>query len=215
MKKFYISDTHFGHKNILTYDQRPFFSVEEMEEEMVSLWNGRVTNEDIVYILGDFCWSGKVEEWKRILDRLNGTKMLIRGNHDFPKDHFEGKDLLEDGLEGRFAGVYDYYEADDYIDGQKYRVLMSHYPMPFYKSSWNPKNIMLYGHVHITSEEGMLSDLRKELLENIRLAQGVGNESLVNSLNKAQFFNVGCMMRYMGYGPRELKDIVRDKLLQF
>lgn len=53
---FYISDCHFGHKNIIAYDQRPFFSVEEMDAAMIQNWQKVVSDNDTVYILGDFCW---------------------------------------------------------------------------------------------------------------------------------------------------------------
>lgn len=53
---YYISDTHFGHKNVIRYDNRPFDSIEEMDEAMIQLWNETVNDADAVYILGDFSW---------------------------------------------------------------------------------------------------------------------------------------------------------------
>ena len=53
-----------------------------MEDRMVKNWNSVVSKNDTVYILGDFCWSKDDEEWIRILDRLTGNKVLIKGNHD-------------------------------------------------------------------------------------------------------------------------------------
>ena len=82
-QNFYISDLHqqFGHANILRFDNRPFSNVQDMERTIIKNWNERVTKDDTVYILGDFCW-GLEDEWIRILDQLNGMKVLIRGNHD-------------------------------------------------------------------------------------------------------------------------------------
>ena len=60
-RNLYIADTHFGHKNIIRFDSRPFATVDEMEEEMVKRWNIAVEPSDTVYILGDFCW-GKEDE---------------------------------------------------------------------------------------------------------------------------------------------------------
>lgn len=77
----YISDLHFGHANILKFDNRPFRNTEEMETSLIENWNNTVLAGDTTYILGDFCW-GKEPEWKRIVPLLNGNKVLIRGNHD-------------------------------------------------------------------------------------------------------------------------------------
>ena len=53
-QKFYISDCHFGHNNVIQYDKRPFASVDEMDEIMIENWKKRVKEEDEVYIIGDF-----------------------------------------------------------------------------------------------------------------------------------------------------------------
>lgn len=55
-KIFYIADTHFGHANILRFDQRPFKDLEEMHDVLIDNWNRVVASADWVYILGDFCW---------------------------------------------------------------------------------------------------------------------------------------------------------------
>ena len=51
---YYISDMHLGHKNVLKFDSRPFQSVEEMNEALIINWNRKVTDEDDVWVLGDF-----------------------------------------------------------------------------------------------------------------------------------------------------------------
>ena len=82
-----ISDTHFGHSNILTFkDQegnpvRDFSSVEEMNETMIQRWNSVVKQGDRVYHLGDVFFGSK-EDFKLLWPRLNGSKRLIVGNHD-------------------------------------------------------------------------------------------------------------------------------------
>ena len=53
---YYISDMHFGHRNVLKYDKRPFSSVEEMDEILISNWNRKVKDHDDIWILGDFCY---------------------------------------------------------------------------------------------------------------------------------------------------------------
>lgn len=75
MTVFLISDTHFGHANIIKYAGRPFDSVEEMNEAMVDNWNSVVKQGDKVYHLGDVTMNSKSLD---ILSRLNGRKVLIR-----------------------------------------------------------------------------------------------------------------------------------------
>lgn len=79
---YYISDLHFGHKNILRFDNRPYNTTEEMELDLISRWNKQVSNADHVYVLGDFLWKAGSDEWIRILNKLNGNIHLILGNHD-------------------------------------------------------------------------------------------------------------------------------------
>ena len=80
-KKFYISDLHFGHRNVIGFDHRPFMDVDDMDRCLIQLWNGRVQPEDTVYVLGDFCYkSERAPEW--YLRQLRGHKILIIGNHD-------------------------------------------------------------------------------------------------------------------------------------
>lgn len=81
MNTFFISDTHFGHANILKYEpqHRPFATIEEHDEELVRRWNSVVRPKDTVWHLGDVLFG--VEAFDT-LGRLNGTKNLILGNHD-------------------------------------------------------------------------------------------------------------------------------------
>lgn len=78
---WFISDTHFGHKNILQYEKeaRPFNSLEEMHEQLINNWNSVVSPKDIVYHLGDFAFG---KQWVSIAERLQGKKRLVLGNHD-------------------------------------------------------------------------------------------------------------------------------------
>ena len=82
---FITSDTHFGHANIIKYAGRPFDSVEEMDEALVENWNSVVKQGDKVYHLGDVTMNSKSLD---ILSRLNGRKVLIKGNHDIQKLKF-------------------------------------------------------------------------------------------------------------------------------
>lgn len=96
---YFISDTHFFHQNIIKYCDRPFPSVEEMNEQLIKNWNQVVTEEDEVYFLGDFAMRGSTIEVKKILQQLKGRKYLIRGNHDkwlFKESTKELLDLFEE-----------------------------------------------------------------------------------------------------------------------
>lgn len=85
---FFISDMHFGHANMCTfvnYDgtkARNFNSFEEADEAMIENWNNMVSENDVVYVLGDIAYSCKKEYADSILVRLKGQKKLIAGNHD-------------------------------------------------------------------------------------------------------------------------------------
>lgn len=78
MTIWFTSDHHFGHARIIEMAKRPFSSVEEMDEEMIRRWNAVVSRGDLVYHLGDFAFA----EHDPYLNRLNGQKHLILGNHD-------------------------------------------------------------------------------------------------------------------------------------
>lgn len=89
MKRFIIADLHFGHENIIKYESRPFANVEEMDNRLISLWNSVVDSDDLVYVLGDFTLSRRMEIIKSLVNQLNGRKVLVMGNHDTrkPKDY--------------------------------------------------------------------------------------------------------------------------------
>ncbi len=78
---YFTADTHFNHKNIIQYCNRPFDSIEEMDDVLVQNWNSAVTPKDDVYHLGDFIW-GKGVQVTEFRKRLNGNIHLIVGNHD-------------------------------------------------------------------------------------------------------------------------------------
>jgi len=88
---FLVSDTHFGHAGVCRFMHpddpevklRPWTDPDEMDEEMVRRWNDRVRPNDKVYHLGDVVINRKA---MKTLHRLNGDKVLIRGNHDIFRD---------------------------------------------------------------------------------------------------------------------------------
>ncbi|MDO5441646.1 MAG: metallophosphoesterase family protein [Bacillota bacterium] len=188
MAIYYIADLHLGHANVIHFDNRPFINVQEMEEVIISNWNNRVHQNDIVYVLGDFAWS-KESMWLPILAKFKGQINLIRGNHDPKVFTSSTKRLLHD--------IKDYKEISD--SGRQ--VIMCHYPIPFYKSANKDHYYMLYGHVHNTRENAFLEKWKKEVADS---CSEFGH-------SKAHFINVGCMMPWMDYTPRTLDEIIEGE----
>ena len=79
--RFFTSDLHLGHENIIGYCNRPYDSVDEMNEDLVRRWNQVVTPDDEVIVVGDFAM-GKLNETLPLAGLLNGGKTLVPGNHD-------------------------------------------------------------------------------------------------------------------------------------
>ena len=144
---FYIADMHFGHRNVLRFDNRPFPSVEEMDEEIINRWNSRVQQDDTVYVLGDAFWKNEAESM-RIFSALNGHKHLIRGNHD----------RVHGSLGRQWESIEHYSEVND----NERLVILCHYPIMFYKNA-RYGAVMLYGHVHNSREWEFTEKWKHEL----------------------------------------------------
>ena len=129
---YFISDTHFHHSNIIKYCNRPFKDINEMHETIISNWNSIITKDDIVYHLGDFCLSND-DEIKSIFNRLNGNKILIRGNHARKSVKFYEN-----------IGFEVLTHAPIVLD--EYKSMLSHVPLPDVKIK--DGNINLHGHIH-------------------------------------------------------------------
>lgn len=145
MGVFVTSDCHFGHTNILTFEieTRPFSTVEEMNEKLIENWNGVVKSDDTVYVLGDM-FMGSLDLIDEIMPRLNGKKILIRGNHDTKK--------RIERYAPYFESIHDIYHLK--VGKQMYA--LCHYPM----REWFAKDhgaIHLYGHVHSNDHRGGVS----------------------------------------------------------
>ena len=143
---FFTADTHFGHSNIIKYCNRPFSSVEEMTEAIISSWNSTVGELDTVIHLGDFCFL-KPMEARKISERLNGQIILVRGNHD--------SDKIIDTC--GFSDVVDFLEVKVYESndtGVHQPISCMHYPMAVWPSAhfgaWH-----LHGHSHGSYTKGI------------------------------------------------------------
>jgi len=130
MTIWFTSDTHYGHANVIKYCNRPFETVEEMDNILIANYNSRVMPNDTVYHLGDFSLGRDAD---RILQRLNGRIHLILGNHDKLKPY----------VRDMFESVSAYKEITEYDT----KIVMCHYAFRVWNKShhgsWN-----LHGHSH-------------------------------------------------------------------
>ncbi len=139
---YFTSDLHINHANILTLGHRPFKDLPEMHETLISNWNGRVTSSDVVYVLGDLAL-GNIKDLEPIVNRLNGTIVLVKGNHDrSPRKLMEACPSIK--------LMYNYLHMTKYIGDKGYRVFMRHHP-PSDPKTWETNwraDTFLCGHVH-------------------------------------------------------------------
>lgn len=137
---YYISDLHFGHRNVIGMGGRPFETIEEMDETLIRLWNERVTDEDDAYIVGDFAYrNGNTSSW--YLRRLKGRKHLVIGNHD--RHTIQDTKAME-----CFASVD---KMMCIVDNDRV-VSLSHFPV----AEWNGKlrgGYHVYGHLHCRRDD--------------------------------------------------------------
>ena len=128
------SDTHFNHKKVITYSNRPFSSIEEMNESLIKRHNSLVKPKDRVYHLGDLGFFKEKKDIENIYTQLNGYKIIIFGNHD----QKYRKELV--------------YVADEFYDITEINhngehIILCHYPM----HRWNKSHygsLHCHGHVH-------------------------------------------------------------------
>lgn len=182
MANYFIADTHFGHKNIMFYDNRPFRDIDEHDKTLIDNWNNVVGIDDDVYILGDISWYNATKTIK-IFKSLNGTKHLIVGNHD-------NKLLRNRELQSLFTEITDYKELS--LPDNK-GIVLCHYPIPCFKNHYYGW-YHLYGHVHNGFEWHMMERVKYEMIE------------LYDKL--CHMYNVGAMIEYMNYTPRTLEEII-------
>lgn len=135
---YFWSDTHFFHKNICKYSNRPFSSVEEMNEILIQNCNKIVKPNDEIYHLGDFAFAS-LEKIYDITKRLNGIKRLILGNHD--QEIWKNYNALIGAP--YFSSIKHY----DEINFNKQKIILFHYGMRVWSSSHHG-SIQLHGHSH-------------------------------------------------------------------
>lgn len=159
MTRWFTSDTHFGHANIVKFQpNRGTDDVNEMNEQIIAVWNALVAEDDEVFHLGDAAL-GPYAEWTNIFKRLNGHKILIIGNHDriFADNSWKQQQKFITYYNRMFDDYYDnlpeFELADDTL------VNLSHFPYDgdhfdgdrFTEYRLNDDGIvLLHGHTHST-----------------------------------------------------------------
>ena len=130
---WFTSDSHFYHANIIKYCNRPFASVEEMNEKLIENWNSVVGKDDLVWCLGDFCLGpDQKKHIPELVSKLNGRINLVLGNHD----HNSVKFYYDAG----FNRVYDRKVIiNDFV-------ILTHAPLMFLND--NTPFFQVFGHVH-------------------------------------------------------------------
>lgn len=181
---YFIADTHFGHKNCMAFDNRPFKSIEEHDQKLIDNWNKTVGIDDDVYWLGDIGWHRSLKTLE-ILNQLNGAIHLIRGNHD-------NKILKNRDVQSRFIEIVDYKELT-LSDGKG--LVLCHYPIPCFKNHYYGW-YHFYGHVHNGWEWNMMKQVRYQMEELYDMP--------------CEMYNVGAMLPYMNYTPRTFDEIVHS-----
>ena len=160
---WFTSDTHFGHKNIIKYCERPFKSIEHMNFIMTLNWNNLVKPKDTVWHLGDFCL-GSPKMAREYFSKLNGRINILANRF-----HHDSSWLPSSNNNTKFrtnTGLVRFFEPISVIDinlfnGDKYpkSIVMCHYPIQVWDRK-HYKSWHLYGHIHntgFTVENGVLS----------------------------------------------------------
>ena len=181
----YIADLHWGHRNIVAYDNRPFSSIEEMDEALVTLWNETVQKDDVTYVVGDMIWSNKYQDWENLLLKLNGSKVIVKGNHD--------RTEILDKLKAHSL-IVDWSHQLVVKDDQGRHIILNHSPMPFFVNMHVPNWYHLYGHTHVSFDYQITLNTRR-LIEELYL-------------HEIRMYNVGCMIPGMNYIPHTLDEII-------
>lgn len=145
---FLVSDTHFGHLGVCRFTRedgvtklRPWDTPEEMDEEMVRRWNETVRPSDKVYHLGDVVINRRA---LKTLARLNGDKVLIRGNHDIFRDE-------------EYREYFRELRAYHVLNG----MILSH--IPIHTESLGRFGVNIHGHLHANRVK--MTDYGREVID--------------------------------------------------
>ncbi len=143
---YFTSDLHFGHEQVLELCRRPFRNVQDMNISLIERFNDVVKPADTVYILGDVAHRMPLSEVQALLFEMNGSKVLLPGNHDLAYDYAQPYQTKN----GRMVQLFDEITDMKIIQFEKRTLVLMHYPMLSWLDS-RRGTIMLHGHIHATS----------------------------------------------------------------
>ena len=198
---FFTSDPHFYHTNIIRFCNRPFATVEEMNEKLIENWNSVVKDTSHVFLLGDVCF-GNSSAWYSIVPRLKGHIHLILGNHDNQQDAtydnlFESVDVQ---LE---ITIKDYHYQ---------KIILNHYPLlswgGYQRGVWN-----LFGHIHSVKNATTLEGESGMKLSKTQYDVGVDN----NNYTPVSFTEIVKIMEQQNKQNMNegLKNDIKDKKIRW
>lgn len=192
MNTWIISDTHFGHSNIISYCNRPFKNADHMNTVMRERWCNRVKPEDLVYHLGDVMLLARQEDSgiRAFITTLPGKKILIRGNHDKSCTR-----MMELGFD------YACESAIIAVPGfSGVHVMLNHKPLRTLPSAWHMDTLgvdwILHGHIHNSTPEQ----------RSLHVAKG--------ELRDIPYFNINCSVEVRNYEPQTIQHILRKHIYE-
>lgn len=165
MTDYFTSDLHLGHERIIDLCNRPFKSVEHMNNQICGRWNEQVTEDDQVFILGDLAM-GPIKESLKLVEKLKGKKYLVPGNHDrvhpcYPQKAAKGEEMCrmyEDAGLAILGLEVDYYPLGSALEQNPLPWKLCHFPTsgdhttddryPEYRPSLDDNEWLIHGHVH-------------------------------------------------------------------
>lgn len=176
---FFVSDLHFGHRNICKYtDRQLVISQDDHDEWLIELWNKTVKKSSTVYHLGDLSFYKDGRKTVELLKKLNGRKILLKGNHDYSKNFQEYARV--NGVE-----IHQYLEKKFVLpSGKNQDTCLFHFSLNSWHKqhhgSWN-----LFGHSH-----GGLKEVRGKAID-------VGIDNAYKMYGEHKFFDLSMLEDYM------------------
>ena len=180
MSRWWTSDHHFGHENIIGYCARPFTNADVMNRAMVERWNDTVADGDEVWILGDLVLGRLTINLSAHVSRLKGRKILVPGNHDTcwtgrkkgPSQATAYYDL---------GGITQIIDHPDPVELAGETVQLNHFPydpgipgQPAKYAQWRPEDAggwLLCGHIHERWRQKPKTDQRRSGRMELRPGQ--------------------------------------------